>query len=170
MYLVNTKPDIFFVVNTLSQFMVETRRMHWVEAKHVLVYLCGIMDYGLDYLRGDGVRLVGYIDSDWAGCVSDRKSTSGCCFRLGSTMVSWFSRKQKSVSLSSVEAEYMAASQAICEALWLHKLLVGLFGVQLRPTMIYYDNQSCIKLSENPIFHDRSKHIEIQYHFIWDYV
>ena len=74
------------------------------------------------------------------------------------------------MALSSAKAEYMAASQASCEALWLCKLLVGLFGVQLRPTVIYCDNQSCIKLSENPFFHDRSKHIEIHYHFIRDYV
>ena len=116
------------------------------------------------------VRLVGYTDLDWAGCVSDRKSTSRCFFRLGSVVVSWFNRKQKLVALSSAEAEYMETSQASCEALWLHKMLVGLFDVQLRPTVIYYDNQSCIKLSENPIFHDRSNHIEIQYHFICDYV
>jgi hypothetical protein len=89
---------------------------------------------------------------------------------LGSAVVSWFSRKQKSVALSSAKAKYMASSHASCEAIWLRKLLVGLFGVQLRPTMIYCDNHSCIKLSENPVFHDRSKHIEIRYHFIWDYV
>jgi hypothetical protein len=110
MYLVNTRPDICFSVNTLSQFMVEPRRVHWVAAKHVLRYLCGTVDYGLDYHRGDGFCLVGYTDSDWARCVSDRKSTSGCCFGLGSVVVSWFSQKQKSVALSSVEAEYMAAS------------------------------------------------------------
>ena len=108
--------------------------------------------------------LVEYSDSDWAGCVSDRKSTSGCCFGLGSAVVSWFSRKQKSMALSSAEAEYMAASQASCEAIWLRKLLVGLFGRELRSTTIYCDNQSCIKLSENPVFHDKSKHIEIKYH------
>ena len=84
--------------------------------------------------------------------------------------MSWFIRKQKLVALSSVEAKYMAASQASCKALWLHKILVGLFGVQLRPTSIYCDNRSCIKLLENPVFHDRSKHIEIRYHFIRDYV
>jgi hypothetical protein len=84
--------------------------------------------------------------------------------------VSWFSRKQKLVALSSAEDEYMAASLASCEALWLCKMLAGLFGVQLRPTVIYYDNQSCIKLLENPIFHDRSKHIDICYHFVCDYV
>ena len=99
-----------------------------------------MVDYGLDYQRGDGVHLVGYTDSDWVGCVSDRKSTSGCYFGLGSTVVSWFSRKQKSVALSSAEAEYMVASQASCEALWPCKMLVGFFGVQLRHTMIYCDN------------------------------
>eukprot|EP00253_Pinus_taeda_P002592 PITA_02592 len=134
-----------------------------------LMYL-GTVDYGLDYRQGDGVRLVGYTDSDWASCASNKKSTSGCCFRLGSVVVSWFSRKQKSVALSSSEAEYMATRQASCEAIWLRKLLYGLFDEELRPTVIHYDNQSCIKLTENPVCHDRSKHIDIRYHFIRDYV
>ena len=84
--------------------------------------------------------------------------------------MSWFSRKQKSIALSLAEAEYMAASQASCEAVWLRKMMVGLFGQRLRPTMIYCDNLSCIKLTENLVFHDRSKHIEIRYHFIRDCV
>ena len=138
--------------------------------KHVLRYLQGTLDYGLNYGKGDGVRLAGYIDSDWAGCASDRKSTSKCCFGLGSTVVSWFSRKQKSIALSLSEAEYMAVSKVSCEGIWLRKMLVGLFGQSLRLTMIYCDNQSCIKLTENPVFHDKSKHIEIRYHFIRDYV
>ena len=128
------------------------------------------MDYGLDYRQGDGVRLAGCTDLDWAGCASDRKNTSRCCFDLGTAVVSWFSRKQKSVALSLFEAEYMVASQASCEIIWLHKMLVGLFGQRLRPTVIYYDNQSCIKLMENPMFHDRLKHMEIRYHFIRDCV
>ena len=94
MYLVNTRPNICFAVNSLSQFMVEPRRVHWVAAKHVLRYLQGTLDYGLDYRQGDGVRLAGYTDSDWVGCASDRKSTFGCCFDLGSTVVSWFNQKQ----------------------------------------------------------------------------
>ena len=118
MYLVNTRPDICFVVNTMSQFMCEPRRVHWVGAKKNLQYLQGIVDYGLDYRQGDGVRLAGYTDSDWAGCASDRKSTSGCCFVLGSAVVLWFSQKQQSVALSSVEAEYMATGLASCEAIW----------------------------------------------------
>eukprot|EP00253_Pinus_taeda_P009608 PITA_09608 len=120
----------------MSHFMCEPRKVHWVAAKHILRYLQGTVDYGLDYRQGYGVRLVGYTDSDWAGCASDRKSTSGCCFGLGSAVVSWFSRKQQSIALSSTEAKYM----------------------------------SCIKLMENLVFHDRSKHIGIRYHFIRDYV
>lgn len=116
------------------------------------------------------MRLAGYTDSDWASCASDRKSTSRCCFGLGSTVVSWISQKQRSVALSSAEAEYMAASLASCEVIWLCKMLFGLFGQALRPSVIYSDNQSCIKLTENLFFHDRSKHIEIKYHFIRDYV
>jgi hypothetical protein len=85
-------------------------------------------------------------------------------------MISWYSRKQKSVALSSAKAEYMAASQASCEALWLRKMLVDLFISELDPTVIYCDNRSCIKLSENHVFHDQSKHIEIKYHFIRDRV
>jgi hypothetical protein len=99
---------------------------------------------------------------------SRQKEHLGCCFSLGSTMITWFNRKQTSVALSSVEAEYMAVSMASCEAIWLHKLLTCLFDQELEPTVIYCDNQSCIKLSENPVFHDRSKHIEIIYHFIRD--
>jgi hypothetical protein len=125
------------------------------------------VDFGLDYVRGDGVSLVGYTDSEWAGCATNRKSTSGCFFGVGSGVVSCFNRKQKSIALSSVEAKYMATS---CKAIWLRKLLVCLFGRELSPTVIHGDNQSCIKLSGNPVFHDKSKHIEIKYHFIRDWV
>eukprot|EP00253_Pinus_taeda_P004344 PITA_04344 len=109
-YLVNTRPDICFAVNTLSQFMVEPRKVHWVAAKHILRHVQENVDYVLDYRQGDGVRLASYTNSDWAGSAFDRKSTSGCCFVLGSAVVSWFSRKQNSVALSSSKAEYMAAS------------------------------------------------------------
>ena len=85
-------------------------------------------------------------------------------------MISWFNKKQRSMALSSVEAEYMATSLASCEAIWLRKMLTGIFGQELDPIVIHCDNKSCIKLSENPVFHDRSKHIEIGYHFIRDNV
>ena len=95
MYLVNTRPNMSFAVNTLSQFMVEPRRVHWIAAKHSLRYLAGTVDYGLDYKRSGGVDLVGFTDSDWAGSVLDRKSTTSCCFRLGSAVASWFYSKAK---------------------------------------------------------------------------
>jgi hypothetical protein len=128
MYLVNTGSNICFTVNTLSQLMVEPRQVHWVATKHVLKYLRGTVGFGLRYVERDGVRLHGYSNSDWAGNVVDRKSTSGGCFSLGSIVVSWYNNKQNSTALSSAEAEYMAIRLASCEAIWLCKLLVGLFG------------------------------------------
>jgi hypothetical protein len=166
MYLVNTRPDICFAVNTLSQYMVEPRHVHLVATKHVLRYLHGMVGYGLRYVSDGEVKLQGYTNSDWAGSAVDRKNTSGCCFSLGSGMISWLSRKQTSVALSTTEEEYIATNVASREAVWLQKLLVGLFDLELEPTLIYCDNQSCVKLSENPVFHDKSKHIEIKYHFI----
>jgi hypothetical protein len=100
----------------------------------------------------------------------DRKSTYGCCFSLGSGMISWLSRKQTSVALSTSEAEYITRSVESREAVWLQKLLAGIFDLELEPTLIHCDNQSCVKLTENLVFHDRSKHIEIKYHYIWDMV
>ena len=129
-------------------------------------YLRGTSGYGLWYRQSDEVKLCGFKDADWARRPMDRKSTSGGIFSIGSTTVSWYSRKHRSVELSSAEAEYMAASLAACKAIWMRKILVKLFGSHLDPTVIYCDNQSCIKLSVNLVFHDRSKHIDIQYHHI----
>ena len=116
------------------------------------------------------MKLCGFTDADWVGSPTDRKSTSRGIFSIGSTAVSWYSRKWRSVALSSAEAKYMAASLAACEAIWMRKILVRLFGSHLDPTVIYCDNHSCIKLSVNPVFHDRSKHIDIWYHHIRDSV
>eukprot|EP00253_Pinus_taeda_P020217 PITA_20217 len=143
MYLVNVRPDICYTVNTLSQSMVEPKRAHWAVAKHVL--RLGRKFSGSEkYLW---VLLQHWIRND---------------FRC--------SRKQKFVALSSSEAEYMAASTSSCEAIWLRKLLVNLFRRNMEVTRIICDNQSCIKLSENPMFHDRSKHIDIRCHFVRDCV
>eukprot|EP00253_Pinus_taeda_P021044 PITA_21044 len=143
MYLVSTKPDICYAVDTLSQFMVEPKRAHWAATNTF---------------------------SDWAGSSVDRKSTSGYCFNIGSGMASWCSKKHKSVALSSSEAEYMVASTTSCEAIWLRNLLVNIFRRNMEATKIIYDNQSCIKLYENPVFHDRLKHIDIRCHFVRDCV
>ena len=104
MYLTNTRPDICFVVNTLSQYLVQPRWVHLVTAKHVMGYLKGTIDFGLYYDGSHEYRLYGYIDADWAGSISERKRTLGRRFCLGSTMSSWLSRKQSSVSRSMVEA------------------------------------------------------------------
>ena len=138
--------------------------------KHVFRYLKGTIDYGLQYARDCNFNLVGYTDSDWDDNVPNWKSTSGCCFSLGSTVIAWRSRKQTSVVLSTMEAEYIAAYAANGEVVWLCKMLSGLFDLQLEATSIYCDNQNCIKLSENPVFHDKSKQIEIKYQYIRDLV
>jgi hypothetical protein len=104
MYLVNTQPDICFDVNTLSQFQVEPRHEHWIVAKHVLRYIHGTLNYGLRYTSSNDIQLHGFTDSDWAGSAKDRRSTSRICFSFNSTMISWDSRKQSFVTLSTIEA------------------------------------------------------------------
>jgi hypothetical protein len=169
MYLKNTRPNICFSVNTLSQFLVEPRHVHLMAAKHVMGYLKGTLDCGLNY-DGDHDLTSGYTDSNWAGSVSNKKSTSGCCFSLGSTMISWQSRKKSSIALITSKEEYIAACSTSCEAIWNRKLLTDLFELGMEATAILCDNQSYIKMTTNPVFHDRSKHIEIRYHYIRDMV
>jgi hypothetical protein len=136
----------------------------------VLRYLRGTVGYGLRYVSGLDMRLQGYVDADWVGSAVEQKSTSGCCFTLGSAMVSWCSRKQTSMALSTVEAVYIALYVAVCEVVWLQKLLADLFGHEMDSTVIHCDNQSYMKLLENPVFHNKPKHIEIKYHYIRDIV
>ena len=112
----------------------------------MLRYPRGTSEYGLWYRQKDEVKLHGFMDADWGGSPTDRKSTSGGIFSIESTVIFWYSRKQRSVALNSAESEYMAASQAACEAIWMRKILVGLFGSHLDPTVIHCDNQSYIKL------------------------
>jgi hypothetical protein len=133
----------------------------------VLRYLKGTLDHGLWYRSDHEFGLYGYLDSDWAGSIPDRKSTSGYCFSLGSSMVSWSSRKQSYVALSTTEVEYVATCATNREAVWLRKLLSGLFSLGLEAR---FDNQSFMKLLENSMFHDMSKHIEIKYYYIRDMV
>ncbi|XP_057834392.1 secreted RxLR effector protein 161 [Cryptomeria japonica] len=170
MYLVNTRPDICYAVNALSQFMSMPKHVHLVAAKHILRYLRDTVGYGLKYPLNTPITLEGYSDADWAGSVKDRKNTFGICFSLGSAVISWACRKQSSIALSTPEVEYIAASIASREAVWLRKLLSELFGQPWESTVIHCDNQSCIKMYVNPVFHDRSKHVKTHYHFIRDMV
>ena len=120
--------------------MVNPTKLFWKVGKHVLIYLRGTSGYGLWYRQSDEVKLCGFTDADWAGSPTDRKSTSGGIFSIGLIAVYWYNRNQRSVELISAKAEYMAASLAACEALWMRKILVGLFGSHLDPTVIYCDN------------------------------
>jgi hypothetical protein len=140
MYLIHTRPDICFVVSALSQFMSESRHRHWIVAKHVLRYLRGPIAYGLRYISTRGVLLHGYADSNWVGSSLDRKSTFGYCFSLGLAMISWSSKKHGSIAQSTVEAEYIAASNASREAVWLRKHMPGLFQERLETIVIHCDN------------------------------
>jgi hypothetical protein len=170
MYLLNTRLNICFAVNTLNQYMVETRHAHFVATKHVLRYLQGTVGYGLIYVLDGEVKMQGYIDSDWVRSAMYRKITSGCHFSLGSSMILWLRIKQSSVALSTTEEKYIESSASIHEVVWISKFLAGLFDLYLDPTLIYCDNQSCVNISNNPLFHDKSKNIDIKYHFIQDMV
>ena len=121
--------------------MTDPRSVHSIAAKHVLRYLKGTVNYGLKYDANQKINLEGYVDSDWAGSAIDRKSTLGCCFSMGSSVISWFRRKQSYVALSTVETEYVVACSTSCEAVWLRKLLSDLFDLQLDATCIYCDTR-----------------------------
>jgi len=141
-------------------------KQHWKAAKEVVRYLAGTIDYGLMF-GGNRVEegLVGYGDADFAGCVETRRSTSGVVFLLHGAAVSWSSKIQRSVSVSTMEAEYVAASEAAKEALWLRQLLSDL-GYYLHPTQLYCDSQCAMKVMQNPVITERSKHIEVRVHSI----
>ena len=146
MYPTNTRPDICFTVNNLSKYLVKPRQVHMIAENHVMRYLKGTIDLGLYYGRDHDYRLYGYTDSDWAGSSVDRKRTSGGCYCLRSAMISWFSKKKSSVTLSTTEAKYIAAYSAYCVAIWLRKLMSGIFDMEVDTTVIFCDNQSCIKM------------------------
>ena len=151
------------VQNVGKKYLVQPRRVHLVATKHVMRYLKRTIDFGLHYDGNHDYRLYGYTDADWDGIILDRKNKSSRCFCLGSAMSSWFSRKQASVSLSTNEVEYIKSCFASCETIWLRNMMSGLFNLELDTTVILCDNQSCIKMTENPVIHDKLKHIEIRY-------
>eukprot|EP00253_Pinus_taeda_P036399 PITA_36399 len=131
-----TGPDMCYAVSQLSQAMVRPTKLYWKATTKLLRYLKGTTHYGLWYRRIEGVTLQGFTNVDWEGSPSDRKSTSGGIFIIGSTTFSWYNRKHRSVALSLVEAEYMDTSQVACEDIWMRKGLVGLFGQQMDPPVI----------------------------------
>jgi len=172
-----TRPDITYAVQALGRHMQSSGNEHMIAAKRVLRYLQGTKDLGLIYEAGEtgsgngiGGQLcvVGFSDADWGGDLDTRRSTTGYLFMIEETggVVSWGSKLQPTVALSSAEAEYMAACAAVQEAVHLRLLMSDLGFEQREPTVIYEDNQGCIALSDNPVHHRRTKHIDIRYHFI----
>ena len=167
---VATRPDILYVVSNVVEFSANPTTHHWTAVKRIMRYLKGTSDLGLIFKPQDKCDCAGFSDADWGGDLDDRKSTSGYVFQIGGGTVSWRSKKQTSVALSTAEAEYVALASTVQEALWLRHLLTDLNIESPGPTVIYEDNQSAIAMTRSPQFHGRSKHISIKYHFIRDVV
>ena len=161
-----TRPDIAYAVNTVARFSSYPSQAHLTAAKRILRYLKGTIDLTLTYVKTDSDSVVGYSDADWAGDQDSRKSTSGNLFMLGSGAISWSSREQTSVALSTVEAEYIALCLATQEVAWIRQLLDELDQKPLKPTVMNEDNQGAISVAHNPVNHKRTKHIDIKYHYV----
>ena len=166
MYLTATRPDIMFAVSLISRYMSKPTELHLMAAKRILRYLQGTTDFGIFYSKGGNKELIGFTDSDYAGSLKDRKSTSGYAFILSSGAVAWSSRKQPIVTLSTTEAEFVAAAACSCQAVWMKRILRKLGYEGNISTTIFCDNSSTIKLSKNPVMHGRSKHIDVRFHFL----
>lgn len=166
--VVNTRPDIAFATSYLSQFNTRYDKSHWLEAKRVLQYLKGTIDYSLTYTNLEE-NLKGYTDSDWANCPHDRRSYTGYHFNLAGAPVAWESKKQSTVALSSTEAEYMALAAATKEACYLRRFIFEIRG-KLDRVIICNDSQSAQNLVNNPVHHSRTKHIDTKFHFTRDKV
>ena len=165
-YLLHTRPDLSFSVGVLSRYMQAPKESHSAALKAILRYLRGTSSLGLFYPRGNTVKLIGYSDSSHNVDLDDGKSTSGHIFYLGQAPITWSSTKQEIVTLSSCEAEFMAATEAAKQAIWLQELLGEAIGEESKRVIIKVDNKSAIALSRNLVFHGRSKHIHRRFHFI----
>jgi hypothetical protein len=162
-----TRPDIAAAFSYVSRYLENPSWQHWMAVKRILRYLKGTLHYGIVYgENGGSLELYGYVDSDWGSDHLDRRSISGSLFKLYGAPISWQCKKQETVALSSTEAEYMAATLATQEAVWLRNLLQDMNFKQNEATTIFEDNQGCIKLSKDATDHSRTKHIDIKHHFI----
>eukprot|EP00253_Pinus_taeda_P011075 PITA_11075 len=171
--MVCTRPNIAHAVGVSSKFMSKLGKDHWTAAKWVFMYLCGTSDYGLCYQGRPGLdRMLdirGFVDTDWAADLDQRRSTSGYVFNLFGGAVSWMSKKQSVVALSTTEAEYIAATHASKEVVWLQRLCSSM-GLVQEAIRINSDSQSAIFLAKNPAYHSKTKHIDVQYHFVRDMI
>src|SRR5215472_2286271 len=164
--MLGSRPDISFAVNKLSQFGSNPDEEHLSAAIQVFRYLKGTQDLRLIYDGRKGTELIGFSDSDWASDPDTRRSTTGYVFQIEGGIIAWASTKQRTVALSSVEAEYMAITEATRHTLWTCQILENLdFDIDL-PISIFSDSEGAHAISNNNVFHKRTKHIEIQYHFI----
>ncbi|XP_033100790.1 secreted RxLR effector protein 161-like [Anneissia japonica] len=165
--MVCTRPDLCFVVTKLSQHLSKPMKSHFNIAKQTLRYLKGTQYRALKFVKTDNLDLVGYSDSDW-GIAQDRRSISGYGFKLNhqSSLISWKSKKQPVVALSTCEAEYIALCLASQEALFLKQLFSDMMCFQTKSVKVYVDNQSAICLAKNNVSNQRSKHIDIKFHFV----
>jgi hypothetical protein len=176
---ISTRPDISHAVSVASRFMKTPGEKHWKAAKRTLRYLQGTTQFGLEYeAEGDvedvdiktPLEVVGYCDADWAGDVDDRKSTTGYVIKINGCTISWLSKKQGTVALSTAEAEYMSISSLVQELKWFHQVLTELEIPHTIPMRIYTDNQAAKAISENDLHHQRTKHIDLRHHFVRDAV
>jgi hypothetical protein len=165
-YILLTGPNLSFSVNRVCQYMVAPTTMHWAAVKRILRYLHATYDLGLCFMKTSSSLLSAFSDADWAGNPDDRRSTGGYAVFFGGNLVSWSYRKQSTVSRSSTESEYKAIADATAELIWIQVLLRELGIQQDRPPTLWCDNLGATYLSANPIFHRRSKHIEVDYHFV----
>nr|KAJ0216892.1 hypothetical protein LSAT_V11C300128750 [Lactuca sativa] len=169
LYLTAIRPDIMFGTILCARFQANPKESHLMAVKHIFRYLKGTQNLALWYPRDSAFELYGYTDSDYAGCNLDKKSTSGGCHFLGNHLISWSIKKQTSVAISTAEAEYVAAGRCCAQLLWIQNQLLD-YGFKFSKTPIYCDNTSAIQITQNPVQHSKTKHIEIRHHFIRDNV
>ncbi|XP_031274820.1 secreted RxLR effector protein 161-like [Pistacia vera] len=168
--MISTRPELSFAISLLSIFMSNPGFEHWLALKRLLRYINSSLNVGLEYCkRYDSLDLVGFVDSDFAGDKNTKKSTTTYFFTLGGNCVSWKSQLQPIVALSSTEVEYVTVADIFKEALWLQGLLTKVELLD-RAVTIYSDKQSVIHLSKNLVYHERTEHVDVRYHFVRDLV
>ncbi|CAL5428100.1 unnamed protein product [Camellia sinensis] len=166
MYLAHTRPDLAYVLSVVSQFMHSPSEEHMNAVIRILRYLKSSPGKGIMFTKGCNLEVEGYTDADWAGSIDDRRSTSGYFTFVGGNLVTWRSKKQEVVARSSAEAEYRGMAKGVCELLWIKSLMQDLHIKQTNPMRLYCDNKSACDIAHNPVQHDRTKHVEVDRHFI----
>ncbi|XP_050890592.1 secreted RxLR effector protein 161-like [Lathyrus oleraceus] len=165
MYLNVTRPGLMFVVCLASRYMSAPTEAHFQVVKRILRYIKGTMEFGILYRRGGDEKVLSYTDNDYAGDLDDRKSTSGFVFLMCGGVIAWSSKKQPIVALSTTEAEYIAAVSCATQGIWMKRILAKIGKNHDDYIVIRCDNSYTIQLSKNPVFHGRSKHIEVRFHY-----